>query len=185
MTLEHLSIYFISLSLLLAPLFITFRWILITSISLGKKLTEWMRNFTWASYHQNGWCYSLNHVGRNRKKLATENAQSNCYSLGSHCDDWWVNPTIFTDIQFLFFFTFKYFLANLGIPAALSHGVVNYPYNDRNYTACLFLSEQGYNIVAFQVNICFKHFRFVFQSAEYKPNEFDTCERNGKLLIWR
>lgn len=44
-------------------------------------------------------------------------------------------------------------IVTTGIPAALSHGVVNYPYNDRNYTACLFLSEQGYNLVAFQVNI--------------------------------
>lgn len=38
------------------------------------------------------------------------------------------------------------------IPAALSHGVVNYPYAGRNYTACLFLVEEGYNLVAFQVN---------------------------------
>lgn len=44
-------------------------------------------------------------------------------------------------------------IVTTGIPAALSHGVVNYPYNDRNYTACLFLSEQGYNLVAFQVKI--------------------------------
>ncbi|XP_055294786.1 allatostatin-A receptor-like isoform X2 [Sitodiplosis mosellana] len=38
------------------------------------------------------------------------------------------------------------------IPAALSHGVVVYPYGGRNYTACLFLSEEGYNLVAFQVS---------------------------------
>lgn len=49
-------------------------------------------------------------------------------------------------------------IVTTGIPAALSHGVVNYPYNDRNYTACLFLSEQGYNLVAFQVNECFLDF---------------------------
>lgn len=36
----------------------------------------------------------------------------------------------------------------------MSHGVVNYPYNGRNYTACLFLVDEGYNIVAFQV-MCF------------------------------
>lgn len=38
-----------------------------------------------------------------------------------------------------------------GIPAALTHGVVNYPYGGGNYTACLFLSDEGYNLVAFQV----------------------------------
>lgn len=42
-------------------------------------------------------------------------------------------------------------IVTTGIPAALSHGVVNYPYGDRNYTACLFLSDAGYNIIAFQV----------------------------------
>lgn len=45
-----------------------------------------------------------------------------------------------------------------GIPAALTHGVVNYPYGGGNYTACLFLSEEGYNLVEFQVKkkcICF------------------------------
>lgn len=43
-------------------------------------------------------------------------------------------------------------IVTTGIPAALSHGVVNYPYAGRNYTACLFLVEDGYNLVAFQVN---------------------------------
>ncbi|XP_031626002.1 allatostatin-A receptor-like isoform X2 [Contarinia nasturtii] len=43
-------------------------------------------------------------------------------------------------------------IVTTGIPAALSHGVVNYPYGGRNYTACLFLSEEGYNLVAFQVS---------------------------------
>lgn len=45
-------------------------------------------------------------------------------------------------------------IISTAIPAGLAHGVVNYPYNDRNYTACLFLVEQGYNIVAFQVSFC-------------------------------
>lgn len=39
------------------------------------------------------------------------------------------------------------------VPAGLAHGVVNYPYNGNNYTACLFLIEAGYNIVAFQVSL--------------------------------
>lgn len=43
-------------------------------------------------------------------------------------------------------------IISTAIPAGLAHGVVNYPYNDRNYTACLFLVDDGYNIVAFQVS---------------------------------
>lgn len=46
-------------------------------------------------------------------------------------------------------------IVTTGIPAALSHGVVNYPYAGRNYTACLFLVDEGYNLVAFQVNYFF------------------------------
>lgn len=38
------------------------------------------------------------------------------------------------------------------IPVALSHGVLNYPYKERNYTACVFLSEEGYSLVGFQVS---------------------------------
>ncbi|KAJ6635357.1 Allatostatin-A receptor [Pseudolycoriella hygida] len=38
------------------------------------------------------------------------------------------------------------------IPVALSHGELNYPYKDRNYTACVFLSEMGYSHVGFQVS---------------------------------
>lgn len=45
-------------------------------------------------------------------------------------------------------------IISTAIPAGLAHGVVNYPYMDRNYTACLFLVEAGYNIVAFQVSFC-------------------------------
>lgn len=40
-----------------------------------------------------------------------------------------------------------------GIPAGLAHGVVNYPYQGKDYTACLFLVDDGYNLVAFQVNM--------------------------------
>lgn len=49
-------------------------------------------------------------------------------------------------------FTAWVVIVTSAIPAALSHGVVNYPYAGRNYTACLFLVEEGYNLVAFQVN---------------------------------
>lgn len=38
------------------------------------------------------------------------------------------------------------------IPVALSHGELNYPYKERNYTACVFLSELGYSHVGFQVS---------------------------------
>lgn len=43
-------------------------------------------------------------------------------------------------------------IVTTAIPVAIVHGVVNYPYNGRNYTACLFLIENGYNLVLFQVN---------------------------------
>lgn len=49
-------------------------------------------------------------------------------------------------------FTAWVIIVTTAIPAGLSHGVVNYPYNGRNYTACLFLVEAGYNIVLFQVS---------------------------------
>lgn len=51
-------------------------------------------------------------------------------------------------------------IVTTAIPAALSHGVVNYPYGERNYTACLFLTDAGYNIVAFQVNFMFNFANF-------------------------
>lgn len=38
------------------------------------------------------------------------------------------------------------------IPVAVSHGVLNYPYRGQNYTACVFQTELGYSLVAFQVN---------------------------------
>lgn len=44
-------------------------------------------------------------------------------------------------------------IVTTAIPVAIVHGVVNYPYNGRNYTACLFLVEHGYNLVLFQVII--------------------------------
>lgn len=37
------------------------------------------------------------------------------------------------------------------IPVTLSHGEVLYRYEDRTYTACLFLVDEGYNLVAFHV----------------------------------
>lgn len=37
------------------------------------------------------------------------------------------------------------------IPAAVSHGVLKYPYAGYNYTACVFLRDLGYNHIAFQV----------------------------------
>lgn len=49
-------------------------------------------------------------------------------------------------------------IVSTAIPVAIVHGVVDYPYNGRNYTACLFLVENGYNLVLFQVNILFLFF---------------------------
>lgn len=54
-------------------------------------------------------------------------------------------------------------IVTTAIPVAIVHGVVNFPYNGRNYTACLFLVENGYNLVLFQVNIpVFSSFFFFF-----------------------
>lgn len=54
-------------------------------------------------------------------------------------------------------FTAWIVIVTTAIPVAIVHGVVNFPYNGRNYTACLFLVENGYNLVLFQVNksLCF------------------------------
>lgn len=51
-------------------------------------------------------------------------------------------------------------IVTTAIPVAIVHGVVNFPYNGRNYTACLFLVENGYNLVLFQVNIPVFFFHF-------------------------
>lgn len=53
-------------------------------------------------------------------------------------------------------------IVTTAIPVAIVHGVVNFPYNGRNYTACLFLVENGYNLVLFQVNIPVFFFSFLF-----------------------
>lgn len=42
-------------------------------------------------------------------------------------------------------------IVSSAIPAALSHGVLKYPYAGYNYTACVFLRDLGYNHIAFQV----------------------------------
>lgn len=48
-------------------------------------------------------------------------------------------------------------ITTTAIPVALSHGVLNLTsYTDANFTVCVFLSNEGYSHVAFQV-IAFKH----------------------------
>lgn len=39
-------------------------------------------------------------------------------------------------------------------PVLLSHGEHYFPYKGQNYTACIFLTDLGYNLAWFQV-ICF------------------------------
>lgn len=42
-------------------------------------------------------------------------------------------------------------ITTTAIPVAISHGVLNYPYEGHVYTTCMFLSSMGYNLRAFQV----------------------------------
>lgn len=42
-------------------------------------------------------------------------------------------------------------IVTTAIPVTMSHGEVLYSYENRTYTACLFLVDQGYNLVAFHV----------------------------------
>lgn len=72
-------------------------------------------------------------------------------------------------------------IVTTGIPAALSHGVVNYPYGGRNYTACLFLSEEGYNLVAFQVTTIL----FLFSSRVNLKPFFNQTQIPFKRLEWK
>lgn len=58
---------------------------------------------------------------------------------------------------FLFFLYFRatllawFFIFTTAIPTAICHGEVTYMHKGDNHTACLFLSEQGYNHSLFQV----------------------------------
>lgn len=56
-------------------------------------------------------------------------------------------------------------IVTTAVPAAIAHGVTSYPYNGRNYTACLFRTDDGYNIVAFQVNISQNFFLTQFSNS--------------------
>lgn len=58
------------------------------------------------------------------------------------------------------------------IPVALSHGVVNYPYRDHNYTACVFRSDLNYNLIAFQVS--FIYFWYLICVLYFYPYFFVT-----------
>lgn len=75
-----------------------------------------------------------------------------------------------------------------GIPAALTHGVVNYPYGGRNYTACLFLSDEGYNLVAFQVRIFLFSFVFIHKTLHSEAYGIDGWKKIttniSSTLIW-
>lgn len=42
-------------------------------------------------------------------------------------------------------------ITTTAIPVAVSHGVLNYPYEGNLYTTCMFLSSLGYNLRYFQV----------------------------------
>lgn len=44
-------------------------------------------------------------------------------------------------------------ITTTAIPVAISHGVINYPYGDHDYTTCMFQSNMGYNLRAFQVTV--------------------------------
>lgn len=64
------------------------------------------------------------------------------------------------NISHLAFFSAIWFIwlliTTTAIPVALSHGVLYYQsYKEENNTACVFLSQEGYNLVAFQVRQMF------------------------------
>ncbi|XP_055642026.1 allatostatin-A receptor isoform X2 [Toxorhynchites rutilus septentrionalis] len=45
-----------------------------------------------------------------------------------------------------------FIIVTTGIPVAISHGVLRYPSRGDDYTACLFLHNQGYSLIAFHVS---------------------------------
>lgn len=49
-------------------------------------------------------------------------------------------------------------IVTTALPVIMSHGEVLYRYEDRTYTACLFLVEKGYNLVAFHVILLIESF---------------------------
>lgn len=51
-------------------------------------------------------------------------------------------------------------IVTTALPVTMSHGEVLYRHENRTYTACLFLSEEGYNLVAFHVILLIKYFFF-------------------------
>lgn len=60
------------------------------------------------------------------------------------------------------------------IPVAVSHGVLNYPYRGQNYTACVFQSELGYSLVAFQVKKYIYNMFFVVVNVSMPAYELWT-----------
>lgn len=59
-----------------------------------------------------------------------------------------------------------FFIFTTAIPTAICHGEVTYMHKGDNHTACLFLSEQGYNHSLFQVSQHrFTHKNFLFIQA--------------------
>uniref|UniRef100_A0AAG5CPQ2 G-protein coupled receptors family 1 profile domain-containing protein n=1 Tax=Anopheles atroparvus TaxID=41427 RepID=A0AAG5CPQ2_ANOAO len=45
-----------------------------------------------------------------------------------------------------------FIILTTAIPVAISHGVLSYPRQGGEYTACLFLHNKGYSLVAFHVS---------------------------------
>lgn len=75
-------------------------------------------------------------------------------------------------------FTAWVVIVTTAIPVAIVHGVVNFPYNGRNYTACLFLVENGYNLMLFQVNVSSDfHIHFPFSHSHSQPETHSNIQQ--------